>query len=80
MTEAPVVKTRRALAGSRLRALRPTVGSRQERGAATAEYAVATAGAVGFAGLLIKFLTGDTGQALIEFIFDLLMKMIGNFF
>lgn len=79
MTEAPVAKTRRALAASRLRHLRPTA-STEERGAATAEYAVATAGAVGFAGLLIKFLTGDTGQALIKFIFDLVMKMIGSFF
>lgn len=79
MTEAPVAKTRRALAANRLRGVRATA-AREERGAATAEYAVATAGAVGFAGLLIKFLTGDTGQELIKFIFDLLMKMIGSFF
>jgi hypothetical protein len=36
--------------------LRPLVG---ERGSATAEYAVATMAAVGFAGLLVVILRGD---------------------
>jgi hypothetical protein len=45
-------------------ALRRTIGSAArriagERGAATAEYAVATMAAVGFAGLLVIILRGD---------------------
>lgn len=80
MTEAPVAKTRRALTIRPPRALRPIRRARQERGAATAEYAVATAGAVGFAGVLITFLTGETGQALVAFIFDLLKELITGFF
>ncbi|WP_350347430.1 DUF4244 domain-containing protein [Agromyces sp. G08B096] len=57
----PASATRRAGASRRLssrpaRLLRRLVG---ERGAATAEYAVATMAAVGFAGLLVIILRGD---------------------
>jgi len=40
---------------SRLRALRPA----SDRGAATAEYAIATMAAVGFAGLLVVIMRSD---------------------
>lgn len=45
----------------RLRAIARALGQRLagERGAATAEYAVATMAAVGFAGLLVVILRGD---------------------
>ncbi|TAM69247.1 MAG: DUF4244 domain-containing protein [Microbacteriaceae bacterium] len=50
------MKKRVALAG----ALRRTaLALRREDGAATAEYAVATMAAVGFAGLLVVILRGD---------------------
>lgn len=42
--------------GLRVRALRAIAG---ERGAETAEYAIATMAAVGFAGLLVVILKGD---------------------
>lgn len=48
----PHARTRRVLSA----ALRRVAG---ERGAATAEYAVATMAAVGFAGLLVVILRGD---------------------
>ncbi|MGJ4846326.1 MULTISPECIES: DUF4244 domain-containing protein [unclassified Leifsonia] len=38
---------------------------REERGSATAEYAVATMGAVGFAGLLVVLLRGDEVKAIL---------------
>ncbi|TFD32716.1 DUF4244 domain-containing protein [Cryobacterium cryoconiti] len=46
-------------AAPRLRRLRGLRGLRDDTGAATAEYAVATMAAVGFAGLLIVILRGD---------------------
>lgn len=48
-----------------------------QRGIATAEYAVATAAGCGFAALLIKVLTSDWGQKLIEMLFEFFLKMIG---
>jgi len=90
MTTAPVTRVRRALAapdgpspaGPATSPGRRSLRSRRrdERGAATAEYAVATAGACGFAGVLIKFLTSDAGQGLISFIFGAIQKLIGSFF
>ncbi len=91
MTTAPVTRVRRALAapdGSSPAGPATSLGRRSllrsrrrdERGAATAEYAVATAGACGFAGVLIKFLTSDAGQGLISFIFGAIQKLIGSFF
>lgn len=41
------------------RALARLRGEHRERGSATAEYAVATMAAVGFAGLLVVILRGD---------------------
>jgi predicted AAA+ superfamily ATPase len=38
---------------------------REERGSATAEYAVATMAAVGFAGLLVALLRGDEVRAIL---------------
>jgi hypothetical protein len=38
---------------------------KEERGSATAEYAVATMAAVGFAGLLVVLLRGDEVRALL---------------
>ena len=46
------------------------VRSRDEQGMSTAEYAVGTVGACGFAGLLYKLLTSDLGQEIIRSIFD----------
>jgi hypothetical protein len=63
MTKSPVARTRR-------RAL-------NEKGVATAEYAVATAAGCGFAAVLIKLLTSDWGQGLLKTLFDLVLKMIG---
>lgn len=48
-----------------------------QHGIATAEYAVATAAGCGFAALLIKVLTSDWGQKLIEMLFEFFLKMIG---
>ena len=68
MTHAPVARLRRRVA--RLTRL-------DERGVATAEYAVATAAGCGLAAVLIKLLTSDWGQALLKTLFDLVLKMIG---
>lgn len=43
----------------RQRALRIAAGLRDETGAATAEYAIATMAAVGFAGLLVVIMRSD---------------------
>ena len=43
-----------------------TAGPDAEAGMATAEYAIATLAAVGFAGLLIVILKGDTVKGLLE--------------
>ena len=42
---------------------------REEAGMNTAEYAVGTVSACGFAGLLYKLLTSEVGQSLLEGIF-----------
>jgi hypothetical protein len=49
---------------------------RDEAGATTAEYAVCTGAGVGFAGLLFKFLTSDTGQQIVKTVFDHVMKVL----
>jgi hypothetical protein len=54
VTAGPVARATRPAGARRL--LRRLAG---ERGAATAEYAVATMAAVGFAGLLVVILRGD---------------------
>lgn len=43
---------------------------RNEQGMNTAEYAVGTVGACGFAGILYQILTSDWGQDLLRNIFD----------
>lgn len=45
-------------------------------GATTAEYAVCTGAAVGFAGLLFKLLTSETGQKVVNTIFDHIIGML----
>ncbi|MGZ8742637.1 MAG: DUF4244 domain-containing protein [Nocardioides sp.] len=55
----------------------PVARLRNQKGVASAEYAVATAAGCGFAALLIKLLTSDWGQVLLKTLFDLVLKMIG---
>lgn len=55
----------------------PTVRTRNQRGAATAEYAAVTAAGCGIAGLLIKMLSGDFGESLVTGIFGLVKGFIG---
>jgi hypothetical protein len=50
---------------------------RKQIGAASAEYAAVTAAGCGLAGVLIKLLTSDFGQKLIEMILSFFLKMIG---
>ena len=49
---------------------------RDQAGATTAEYAVCTGAGVGFAGLLFKLLTSDTGQKLVNTVFDHIIGML----
>ena len=49
---------------------------RDQAGATTAEYAVCTGAGVGFAGLLFKLLTSDTGQKLVNTVFDHTIGML----
>lgn len=53
-----------------------TIKTRDEAGATTAEYAVCTGAGVGFAGLLFKFLTSDTGQHIIKTVFDHVLDIL----
>ena len=55
----------------------PNARVRNQIGAATAEYAAVTAAGCGFAGVLIKLLTSDFGQNLLQTILDFFLKMIG---
>lgn len=57
----------------RLTAVAAKVASRDQRGMTTAEYAVGTVSACGFAGLLYKLLTSGFGQDLLT---GLLNKII----
>jgi len=52
------------------------IGARGEAGATTAEYAVCTGAGVGFAGLLFKFLTSDTGQHIVKTVFDHVLQLL----
>lgn len=49
---------------------------RDEAGTTTAEYAVCTGAATGFAALLFKILTSDLGQKVIETIFKGVMSLL----
>ena len=53
-----------------------TIEDRDEAGATTAEYAVCTGAGVGFAGILFKFLTSDTGQHIVKTVFDHVLKLL----
>jgi hypothetical protein len=44
--------------------------SRKQAGMTTAEYAVGTVSACGFAAVLLKLLTGEFGQSLLKAIFE----------
>ena len=55
---------------------RTTINNHDEDGATTAEYAVCTGAGVGFAGLLFKFLTSDTGQHIVNTVFDHVLKLL----
>ena len=50
--------------------------TRDQVGATTAEYAVCTGAGVGFAGLLFKLLTSDTGQKIVSTVFDKVMGIL----
>jgi hypothetical protein len=54
--------------------IKAQLARRDEFGMSTAEYAVGTVSACGFAGLLFKLLTSDFGQSLLKNIFD---KVLG---
>lgn len=47
-----------------------------EDGATTAEYAVCTGAAVGFAGLLFKLLSGGGGQRLLDAVYDKVLGLL----
>lgn len=49
---------------------------KDETGATTAEYAVCTGAGVGFAGLLFKLLSSDTGQKVVSTVFDKIMGIL----
>ncbi len=52
------------------------VPDRTEEGMNTAEYAVGTVGACGFATILYKLLTSDFGQSLVTSIFDKVLSVL----
>ena len=54
----------------------PASSARDERGATTAEYAVCTGAAVGFAGLLFKLLSGGGGQHLLDAVYDKVLGLL----
>ncbi len=55
----------------------PVARIRNQRGVATAEYAVATAAGCGFAAVLIKLLTSEWGQGLLKTLFEMVLKLVG---
>jgi hypothetical protein len=64
-------RIRRRLSGRRL-----TLPIRDEAGMNTAEYAVGTVGACGFAGLLYQLLTSDFGRDLLQSLFDKVLTLL----
>jgi hypothetical protein len=54
--------------------------TRQDRGAATAEYAVVSVAAAGLGGILIKLLTSDWFQEILKTILNWIVKIVLNFF
>ena len=55
----------------------PVARLRNDKGVTTAEYAVVTAAGCGFAGVLMKLLTSEWGQALIKKLFDIVLGLLG---
>jgi hypothetical protein len=55
----------------------PNARVRTQVGAASAEYAAVTAVGVGLAGVLIKLLTSDFGQQLLQMIIEFFLQMVG---
>lgn len=55
----------------------PVARLRNDKGVTTAEYAVVTAAGCGFGALLLRLLTSDWGQALLQKLFDVFLGMIG---
>jgi len=55
----------------------PVAHLHNEEGVTTAEYAVVTAAGCGFGAVLIKFLTSDFGQKMLEMLFNFALKLIG---
>lgn len=53
-----------------------TVGSRTEDGMTTAEYAVGTVSACGFAGILYKILTSEWGESLLQSVLDKVISVL----
>jgi hypothetical protein len=54
----------------------PHLPVRDEAGMNTAEYAVGTVGACGFAGLLYQLLTSDFGRQLLQTLFDKVLTLL----
>ncbi len=52
------------------------LGTRNQSGMSTAEYAVGTVSACGFAGILYKILTSDFGEGLLQSILDNVMGLL----
>ena len=59
-----------------LRGRSPHLPVRDEAGMNTAEYAVGTVGACGFAGLLYQLLTSDFGRQLLQTLFDKVLTLL----
>lgn len=53
-----------------------TLQHRDQRGMATAEYAMGTISACGFGAMLYKLLTSDFGQNLLQSIFDKVLQLL----
>ena len=54
--------------------------TKQDRGAATAEYSVVSVAAAGLGGILIKLLTSDWFQEILKTILNWIVKIVLNFF
>ncbi|MGO2111028.1 MAG: DUF4244 domain-containing protein [Pseudoclavibacter sp.] len=56
---------------------RAAAALRDERGAETAEYAIATMAAVAFAGLLVAIMQSDTVRAMLEDLVERALTFVG---
>lgn len=73
----PATQSVQATRATDEQAIRSTTRSRGETGAVSAEYAAITAAGVGLGGVLIKLLTSDFGQKLLEMLVEFFLAMIG---